>query len=217
MTLSLGTLGSVAALNALSLIASALPKLNPPTPIYAIIQSDTFIPMTIPTSWGEFSERYEAQMSDYPQERGAFQPYNKVKRPRTVTVTLVKEGSDLARFAWLQAIRQLESDAPTQLYTLISPTGLYPNFAIQGMSHETRPDRGSNILYLNIVFYEVPTISTGGGLFSDVKDAVGSAVSNVGTLFSNPLGAAQSALANAQTFVTGAASSATKIASAIVD
>ena len=203
MTVNVGTLGSVAALNALSLIASALPRLNPPTPIYAIIQSDTFIPLTVPSSWGEFSERYETQMSDYPQERGAYQPYNKVKRPRTVTVTLVKEGSDLARFTWLQAIRQMESDVPTQLYTLISPQGIFPNFAIQGMSHETRPDRGSNILYLNIVFYEVPTISTTGSLFSDVADAVGTAVANVGTIFTNTISSAQAGLANAANFISG--------------
>ena len=203
MTINVGTTGTVAALSALSLIASALPTINPPTPIYAILQSDTFIPLTIPSSWGEFSERYETQMSDYPQERGAYQPYNKVKRPRTVTVTLVKEGSDVARFTWLEAIRQMERDVPTQLYTLISPQGIYPNFAIQGMSYETRQDRGSNILYLNIMFYEVPTISNSDGLFSDVADAVGAAVTNVGTSFSSTLSSAQTTLANASTFITG--------------
>lgn len=203
MTINVGSIGTVAALNALSLITSALPNLNPPTPLYAIIQSDTFIPLTIPSSWGEFSERYETQMSDYPQEQGAFQPYNKVKRPRLVTVTLVKTGSDLARFAWLEAIRQLERDVPTQLYTLISPQGIYQNFAIQGMTHETRPDRGSNILYLNITFYEVPPVSTGGNVFTDVAEAAAQAVDNIGTLFTNVASSAQTSLANAASFITG--------------
>lgn len=203
MALNVGTLGTVAALNALSLIASELPTVNPPFPIYAIVASDTFIPLTIPSSWGEFDVVQESQMSDYPQERGAFQPYNKVKRPRTVTVTLTKTGSDLARFAWLEAIRQIEAAAPTQLYTLISPQGFYQNFAIMRMTHETRPDRGTHILYLTIVFYEVPVITSDAGIFSAVADAAGSALSNVGTLFSQAATSAQTALSNASSFIGG--------------
>ncbi|MGJ8488583.1 hypothetical protein ACSFB5_11865, partial [Glaesserella parasuis] len=89
---------SVAALNALALVASNLPNINPPMPTYAIVRSDTLLPLTIPSSWGEFSPQYEVAMSDYPQEQGAFQLYNKVRRPRTVTVSMTKTGSDLARF-----------------------------------------------------------------------------------------------------------------------
>jgi hypothetical protein len=194
---------SVLALNALALVASNLPGLNPPFPIYAILQSDTFLPLTLPSSWGEFSPKYETQMSDYPQELGAFQPYNKVKRPRAVNITLVKTGSDVARFAWLAAIEQQEAMNPEQLYTLISPQGIYVDFAISGMSIETRPDKGSNILYLNMVFTQVPTIVSASGTGGATVAAKSGPVQQIGQLFTNAVSTAQAGLISAQKLFTG--------------
>jgi len=191
---------SVAALDALALVASALPNINPPTPIYAILQSDTFLPLTLPSSWGEFSPRYESALSDYAQEQGAFQVYNKVHRPTTVTVTLIKTGSDLARFAWLAAILQMEAQFPTQLYTLISPQAVYVDYTIQRMWHDTRPERGSNILRLNIQFAEVPQIVTGTP--SNTVAPKSGPVQQLGQLFTQALTTAQTTLADVGTFLT---------------
>jgi hypothetical protein len=194
---------SVAALNALALIASNIPSLNPPTPIYAVAFSDSLIPLTIPSSWGEFSPRYETQVSDYPVETGAFALYNKVRRPQTISVTLIKTGSDLARFSWLAAIEQAEASNPTQLYTLISPQGVYVDYTITSISHETRPDRGSNILRLNMVFTQVPQISSSSGTYSSPLDASSGPVQQIGQLFTNAASAGQNALANASAYITG--------------
>lgn len=194
---------SVAALNALAFAASKLPGLNLPFPIYAIIRSDILLPLTIPSSWGEFTHRYETQISDYPQEQGAFQPYNKVRRPVTVSVTMLKTGSDIARFAWLAAIQQSEADTPEQLYTLISPQGIYVDFALTGMSYETRPDKGSNLLYLTLQFTQVQQIESSDGVYSDTAEAKSGPVEQIGQLFTNAASAAQTALANASTFISG--------------
>lgn len=194
---------SVAALGALSFVASNLPKVNPPVPIYAVVQSDTLIPLTIPTSWLEFSARYETQISDYPQESGAFALYNKVRRPQQINVTMVKDGSDVARLAWLATIQQQESSNPTQLYTLISPNLIATDYTIMGLSYETRSDHGQNRLYLTINFMEVPQISDVLGLFSNVAEVVNGAVQQVGTLFTQTASAAQTAAANASSFILG--------------
>lgn len=191
---------SVAALNALALVSANLPNVNPPMPVYAILQSDTLLPLTIPSSWGEFSPQYEVAMSDYPQEQGAFQLYNKVRRPRTVTVSMTKTGSDLARFAWLAAIEQQEAQMPTQLYTLLSPQAVYLDYAIQRMSYSVRPDRGSNILHLDIVFMEVPQIVTDAT--SNTVQPKSGPVQQIGQLFTRATTAAQNALANVGTFLT---------------
>lgn len=194
---------TVAALDAFALVASNLPNVNPPTPIYAIVASDTFIPLTIPSSWGEFSPKYETAMSDYPQEQGAFQPFNKVRRPWQVRVTLVKTGSDLARAAWLTAIQQQEASAPTQLYTLISPQGIFVDYALAGMAYETRKERGSNMLYLNLQFGEIPLIASANGTYSSPVEAKSGPVQQIGRVFTQAASAAQSALINAQTFILG--------------
>jgi hypothetical protein len=192
---------TVAILDTLAAAASLLPKVNPPVPIYAIVSSDNLIPLTIPDSWGEFSPRYESQISDYPIETGAFAPYNKVRRPIGVSVTLVKTGSDVARFAWLTAIQQQEAQFPNALYTLVSPQAVYVDYAIQSISYETRPDKGSNILYLTINFAQVPQITSSLNGFTNVLEAKSTPVSQIGNVFSNAATAAQSALINASDFI----------------
>lgn len=192
---------SVAALDALTLIADALPNLNPPTPIYAIIASDTFFPLTIPSSWGEFSPRYETAISDYPTEAGAYAIYNKVRRPIGVNVTLIKTGSDLARFAWLAAIQQQEANNPVQLYTLISPNGIFVDYSLTGLSYETRKDKGQNLLYLNMQFVQVQQIPSSTGTYDNTAAAKSGPVQQLGTLFTYATTAAQNLLVNAQTFI----------------
>jgi hypothetical protein len=194
------TNSTVLALNALAIIADSLPNINPPVPIYAILQSDTFLPLTVPSSWGEFSAKSESALSDYPQERGAFQPYNKVKRPKVVTVSLTKTGSDLARFAWLAAIEQQEAQFPTQLYTLISPDGVYVDYTIQALGYTKRPDRGSNILYLEIVFTQIPAIEV--AVTSDTVAPKSGPVQQIGQLFTRATTAAETALVDVGNFIT---------------
>jgi hypothetical protein len=194
---------TVAALDLLALAASAVPSLNPPTPIYAIIRSDSFLPLTIPSSWVEFSPRYESAVSDYPVELGAYAVYNKVRRPREITVTMVKTGSDLARAAWLAAIDLTEKTKPTQLYTLIAPQGIYIGYTIVGMSNETRSERGSNMLYLTIRFTEVPQIPSSAGTYSNTKQAKSGVLDQLGQLYTNVTTAAQNTLIEAKNFILG--------------
>jgi len=201
--MAIGSIAQIAALQALSFAATQLPTLNPPTPIYAVVQSDTFLPLAIPTSWGEFSAKYETQLSDYPQEFGAYQPYNKVKRPQEVNVVLVKNGSDLARFAWLAAIQQQEANNPQQLYTLISPQLIATDYSLSGLAYETRPDKGSNILYLSLRFTEIPQIPSSLGTYTSVLEAKSGPVQQLGSLYTNATTAAQTALINAQNFILG--------------
>lgn len=199
--MAIGSIAQIAALQALSFAATQLPSLNPPTPIYAVVSSDTFIPLAVPDSWGEFSAKYETQLSDYPQEQGAYQPYNKVRRPTEVLVQLIKTGSDLARFTWLAAIQQQEANNPQQLYTLISPQLIATDYSLSGLSYETRQDRGSNKLFLNIRFTEIPQIPSSLGTYTNVLEAKSGPLQQIGQLYTNASSAATTALVNAKSFV----------------
>lgn len=201
--MAVGSIAQIAALQALSFAASQLPTLNPPTPVYAVVSSDTFLPLAVPSSWGEFAAKYETQLSDYPQEFGAYQPYNKVRRPIEVNVMLIKTGSDLARFAWLAAIQQQEANNPQQLYTLISPQLIATDYSLSGLSYETRNDRGSNILYLSLRFTEIPQIPSSLGTYTNVLEAKSGPVQQLGQLYTNAASAASSALINAKSFILG--------------
>lgn len=192
----------VAVLQTLAIVASNLPKVNPPLPVYAIVASDSLIPLTVPSSWGEFQKQYETQISDYPVESGAFALYNKVRRPITISVTLTKTGSDVARFAWLAAIEQQEAQTPLQLWTLISPQGVFSDYTLTGLNYETRPDRGSNILYLSLQFTQVQKIQASAGLYNNTVEPKSSPVSQLGQLYTTVSTAAQDALFNAKQFLT---------------
>lgn len=192
---------TVTGLNILSGIASRLPRLNPPRPIYAIVNSETFEPLTVPDSWGEFAPRFESQVSDYPVETGAFAIYNKVKRPTGVAVTLIKTGSDVARFTWLAAIQQAELQAPTTLYTLISPQSVYTDYTLQNMSYETRPDRGSNMLYLTLQFLQISQIPSSEEVKTNVQEPKSSPVDRIGQVYTDAANSVQTALINAKNFI----------------
>ncbi|AVO24150.1 hypothetical protein [Xanthomonas phage XPP9] len=155
------SLTPAAVLNVVSLIAKNLPKINPPTPLYAIINADTGLPLTIPDSWGEMTLHFaEYQTTDYPIEAGGFMSANKVRRPDGVEVTLIKTGTDLARATWLEAIRVQIAADPIARYHILTPSGIYQSQTITRLSHQTRPDRGSNLLYLDLQLTEVPQITT---------------------------------------------------------
>lgn len=202
-TLPIGALSpQVAVLQTLAIVASQLPNVNPPVPLYAIVGSDTLIPLTVPSSWGDFQRQYETQVSDYPVETGAFALYNKVRRPITINVTLTKTGSDVARFAWLAAIEQQEAQKPLQLYTIISPQGVFSDYTLTGIAHETRPDRGSNILYLHLSFTQVQKVPASAGIYSNTAEPKSSPVSQLGQLYTTVSTAAQDALINAREFLS---------------
>lgn len=192
---------TVTGLNILSGIASRLPRLNPPRPIYAIVDSETFEPLTVPDSWGEFAPRYESTISDYPVETGAFAAYNKVRRPIGVSVTLVKTGSDVARLTWLAAIQQSELQQPTRLFTLISPQGVYVDYTLVGLSFETRQDRGSNMLYLTMQFTQVQQIPSSADAKSNVKEPKSGIVERIGQVYTNATNSVQTALIDAKNFI----------------
>lgn len=192
---------SVAVLQALALVASNVPSFNSPIPIYAILASDTFIPLTIPSSWGDFAYKYDTQITDYPQERGAFQPYNKIKRPAEITVTLIKTGSDLARLSWLAAVQQQEALNPQQLYTILSPQLIATDYAIANIAYDTRPDRGTNILYLTIKFTQIPQLPSSLGTYNSTLEAKSTPTAQLGQLYTNAANLVQTNLINVSSII----------------
>lgn len=194
-----------AVLNGISVLASNLPKLNPRTPIYAIVNAETFIPLALPDSWQEVTPRLaEYQVADYPIEDGAFLAYNKVRRPMSVEAVLIKEGSDLARATWLEAIRQQLAVDPQARYNVITPNGLFNSMTITRLDFQTRQDKGSNLLYLNMQLSEVLQIVSPSMLGANVRVPESGPLAAVGRVFSSITDTATAALARARAPVNSA-------------
>lgn len=173
-----------AVLNVVSLISKALPKFNPPRPIYAIINADTFLPLTIADSWGEITLRFaDFQTSDYPVEDTGYTSANKVRRPDGVDLVLIKTGVDLSRATWLEAIRsQIDADKLAR-YHVITPEGIFQNLTITRLSKQTRSDRGSNMLYLELQLTEVPQITTSSLIGDKAVDPESGPTAEVGRVY----------------------------------
>lgn len=196
----------VQAFQALSLVADALPNFNLETPVYAVIASDTFLPLMIPDNWRDFSPAFENALSDAPMETGAFQIYNTVARPTTIRVGVTKSGSDLARYAWLAAILQARASNPTQLYTLIAPEGVFVDYTIAKITFDKTQGKGSNLLHLDLIFQEVPQVPSsivdGVSVFDNPIDPKSGPVAQVGRVFTNAVNASKTALAQASKLFT---------------
>lgn len=185
-----------AVLNVVSLISKNLPKFNPPRPIYAIINAETFLPLTVPDSWGEITLRLaDFQTSDYPVEDTGYTSANKVRRPNGVDMVLIKTGVDLTRATWLEAIRsQVEADKLAR-YHVITPEGIFQNLTITRLSKQTRQDRGSNMLYLEVQLTEVPQIATSSLLEDKAVDPESGPTAELGRVYPNDTPAQVASLA----------------------
>lgn len=185
-----------AVLNVISLISKQLPKFNPPRPIYAVVNAETGLPLTVPDSWAEILPRFaEYQVSDYPVEPDSFAPYNKVRRPTLVDMVLVKTGPDLARATWLEAIRQQLASDPIARYHIITPQGLFQSLTITRLSYQSRQDRGQNMLYLEMQFSEVPQIATPSLLGDNAVEPESGPMSELGRVYPSNTSAQVAALA----------------------
>uniref|UniRef100_UPI003F535AC8 hypothetical protein n=1 Tax=Lactobacillus acidophilus TaxID=1579 RepID=UPI003F535AC8 len=75
-----------------------------------------------------------------------------------------------------------QANNPLQLYTLISPQGIYLDFTIGRMSHDTRADKGSNMLYLTLTFVEIPQIASSVDGLSNTAEAKSGPIEQIGRL-----------------------------------
>lgn len=190
------SLAPAAVLNVVSLIAKQLPKFNPPSPVYAMLNAETGLPLTVPDSWLEVTPRFaDFQTSDYPVEGGGFMVANKVRRPDGIDMVLVKTGPDLSRATWLEAIRSQIASDPIARYHVLTPNGIFQSLTITRLAFQTRQDRGSNILYLEMQLSEVPQIATSSLLGDNAVEAQSGPMNELGRVYPTNTSAQVTALA----------------------
>ncbi|WP_146882493.1 phage baseplate protein [Acetobacter nitrogenifigens] len=117
------------------------------------------------------------QVTDAPQENGAFMSYNKVKQPRQIMLEVLCDGSTMSygdtsaidnlvstfttgatggstiRKRFLAALEALVAN--TTLYTATTPEATYPNMNVVGYSIRRAADRGLYLLYADIMLQEI--------------------------------------------------------------
>lgn len=99
-------------------------------------------------------------ISDYPQEQGAFESYNKVKVPYQAKVTFLISSSVDDRSTFLTALEQ--AVASLDLVTVVTPEITYPSANLTHMGYRREARQGATLLRVEVWCEEVRIVQTGG-------------------------------------------------------
>lgn len=139
----------------------------------------------------------EFRVSDYPQEQGAFQSYNKVQTPFEPRVSITKGGTDNERAQFLSSV--VRALASTDLYAVVTPEAIYPSVTLVRYDYQRTSQNGATLLTVNIWLRQVRV--TGATAFSATAAPNGASVQNIGAV--QPLTLPQTLSGLVSSFLSG--------------
>lgn len=139
-----------------------------------------------------FEYMQDTRVSNFPQEDGAFQSYNKVGTPYESRVRLVKGGTEAQRKAFLDAIEKATSSTDT--YDVVTPEKTYRNATLQKHSYRRTASAGATLVAVDLTLVQIR--STVAPRYTNAKTPSGADPKNVGTVQAQPAPASLSKAAN---------------------
>lgn len=109
-----------------------------------VLQPDSFLGMDF---------RNNARVSDYPQEQGAFESYNKVQTPYDVRIRMAI-GADLQTrtFFLAQCDAMLKS---TDAFMVVTPEVTYQNATVENVAYRRETRNGATMITVELWFLEI--------------------------------------------------------------
>ena len=147
-------------------ISSAFSKLN--TASLLVADASIIKQLFNKPQWGVFKEgksiadadsvltfdyRQDSKVSDYPQEKGAFQSYNKVATPFDARVQLTKGGTEADRAAFLASIET--AAASLDLFDVVSPEKVYRSANLERFDYRRTAQAGVGLITVDLWLTEV--------------------------------------------------------------
>jgi hypothetical protein len=129
-------------------------------------------------SMRDIEYRQGSKISDYPQEEGAFQSYNKVATPFEIRVSLTKGGNQRERAAFLSAVEK--ASASLEIYDVVTPEKTYTSVNIEGYGLRRAADSGVGLITVEIGLVQVR--NTARSAFTNTSQPSGAAPQNVGAV-----------------------------------
>lgn len=125
-----------------------------------------------------FEYRQDTKISEYPQEKGGFQSYNKVGSPFDARVQLTKGGTEADRAAFLSAIEA--ATASLDLFDVVTPEKVYKSANLQRFDYRRTAASGVGLITVDLWLVEIrETVSTA---FTTAKKPSGFPAVNGGTV-----------------------------------
>lgn len=117
------------------------------------------LPNVVPVSASMVSFEYagDTPISNYPQERGAFQSYDKVQLPFDVRVKLACSGTASSRQAFFSTLEAIKNS--TVLVDVVTPEAIYAGVNCKHVDYIRRSDRGVTLVVADVWFEEVREVA----------------------------------------------------------
>jgi hypothetical protein len=123
--------------------------------IASSIGAPNILPVSASTIDFEFAQ--ENPISNYPQEQGAFQSYNKVTLPFDIKVAVACAGSDARRQAFISTVLAIE--ASLALYSIVTPERVFTSCNCHHVGWRRNALRGVTMIVADMWFERVNVVS----------------------------------------------------------
>lgn len=154
-----------------------------------------------PDSFIGYSYSNESRISQYPQEAGAFQQYNKVDTPFDVRIRMTKGGKVADVAAFIEVAESLVKATDLTLYDMITPERQYRSCNVTKVLHDHQPGHGANMVTMDIHLLEIRVTAsaqysntaspTTTGNLSNAKSPAATDPKNTGTVQPAPVVSSQ--------------------------
>jgi len=141
-------------------------------------------PVIVTDSILDLGYHKEAKISTYPQQKGAFETYNKVQTPFVFRIRMTKGGSDNERQKFLYSLEELQNTF--DLFDIVMPEKVYNNVNIFGISFHRSSKNGVSLLVADVSCMEV--MDTVKLYFTEAKKEQSNDPVNSGTVQPKPEG-----------------------------
>jgi Dit-like tail protein len=119
-----------------------------------------------------FDYRNDWNVSNYPQEKGAFASYNKVNNPYDVRLRISQGGTEDQRTAFLAAAQTVADSL--DLYDVVTPEATYSNCNIVHIDYHREQHEGATRIALDVWFQEIRQVSADVGMAEDNTQSINS-------------------------------------------
>lgn len=120
-------------------------------PPYGITGSDNS-PAISPDSVLEFEVNAGSTINSHPIELGGFQAFNRVQEPISIRMLLACQGKQMPRQTFLTTLKSLREG--TQIVTISSPDGTFPNMTLKDFGYKKTSDRGAVTIWADTQWAE---------------------------------------------------------------
>lgn len=169
-------------------------------PVWGVFD-DNNDPVAIADSVRTFDFDSESRVSDYPQEDGGFESYNKVQLPYQAVVSLTCGGDTSQRAAFLAALQDAKES--TDLYTIVTPEIVYTDANIVGLRYRRTERDGATLLTVDLRIEEIRVTATAAFGDDNTQNPASSDPINLGQIQAQPPSAGQAALYGPASVVQG--------------